>query len=291
MKDFKQDNSIKKTQVPIESRNAWHISLLRGIVITILIGIFLRIFFIEIYMIPSLSMEPTILSGDFIMVSKMAYGPRVSIPEKFFKENKTGYLRIKGWNKIKLGDKIVFNFPNYSVSLDSTYKIWGRCIVKRCYGLPGDTVLIKNEKSGNGNILGKDATDTLQKYNVFPYDSNLKWTIDDYGPLYVPASGDEVQLTKSTIKMYKDILRFENPNCTITDSTIVIDGGPLSRYTFNYDYYFMLGDNFYNSNDSRYWGFLPDSNIIGKVVMILFSVDKNKYGFRKFRLNRLFKIV
>jgi signal peptidase I len=301
MKELKNDKK--------NTRHSWFTSFMKGvlfIVVTILIAIVLRVFFIEIYKIPSASMEPALLAGDFILVSKMSYGARLLKPVKFFKQKKIEYVRTKGWGQIKKGDEFVFNFPYYLSSSDSTSEIWGGCIVKRCYGLPGDTVIIKNEGIKNERIKNEGIiherinveeswnrgfVDTLQKYNVFPYDSNLKWSIDNYGPLYVPAKGQAMKLTKTNVYWYKGILKYETPNSSIEDSSLIINGKQVLQYTFQHNYYFMLGDNFYNSNDSRYWGFVPYDNVIGKVAMVLFSIDPNEYGLKKFRWSRLLKII
>jgi signal peptidase I len=121
---------------------------------------------------------------------------------------------------------------------------------------------------------------------LFPHDSSLDWSLDDYGPLYDPAKRAVMELTKKNVLLYKDILRYENSNCQIKDSLLFIDSKIVLRYTFKHNYYFMLGDDFYNSNDSRYWGFVPDDNIIGKVVIVLFS-----YGEEGFRWKRILKLI
>jgi signal peptidase I len=103
--------------------------------------------------------------------------------------------------------------------------------------------------------------------------------------LYVPAKGQVTELTKRNVSWYRNILRYENPNCEIRDSSLIINGESVIRYTFQRNYYFMLGDNFYNSFDSRYWGFVPDANVIGKAVVILFSMDPDENGLNKISLN------
>lgn len=242
-------------------------------------------------------MEPALLSGDIILVCKMSYGARLLKPVKFFKQKKIEYVRTKGWSSIKKGDTFVFNIPRYNKYPDSSATIYGTCLVKRCYALPGDCVLINNERISLMNELKNERIKNVgindagmvgiqRRYNLFPHDSSLDWSLDNYGPLYVPAKGDVMELTKRNVFWYKDILRYENPYVRIKDSTLLIDGKTVLQYTFQHNYYFMLGDNFYNSNDSRYWGFVPEQFIIGKAVLILFS--KGEDGFR---WKRLFKII
>lgn len=236
-------------------------------------------------------MEPALLSGDFILVSKMSFGVRLLKPIKFFKQKKIEFIRTKSWSTIKKGDIFVFNLPEYFKYLDSSETIYGTCLVKRCYALPGDTLVIKK---GIGNsIVFKDIgmIGIQGNYNLFPYDSSLHWSLENYGPLYVPAKGQVMELTNQKVIWYRNILRYENPNSHIKNSSLIIDDITISKYTFQHNYYFMLGDNFYNSHDSRYWGFVPDDNVIGKVVLVLFSIDPNEFGFKKFRWSRLLKKI
>lgn len=272
-------------------------SILNGVLIifvSLCIAIILRVFFFEIYMIPSSSMEPALLPGDIIIVSKMSYGARVLKPVKFFKQKKVEYIRTKGWSSIRKGDIFVFNWPNYKATFDSTITYYGDPVVKRCYGLPGDSVLIKNEgikNEGIKELRNEGRVDFQKDLNLFPHDSTLDWSVDSYGPLYVPAKGGLIELTKRNVSWYKDILLYENPTAQIIDNSLIIDGNMVKKYTFQHNYYFMLGDNFYNSQDSRYWGFVPDGNVIGKSVLVLFSIDQNNYGLKKIRWSRFLKIV
>jgi signal peptidase I len=119
----------------------------------------------------------------------------------------------------------------------------------------------------------------------------LHWTLEKYGPLYVPAKGDSIELTEKNKCRYAEILLLENPGRQIKDTALTANGKNLTTYVFKKNYYFVLGDNFYNSFDSRFWGFVPEANIIGEVKGILFSINPDKVGFRKFRFNRFFKTV
>jgi signal peptidase I len=257
------------------------------IFVSLSIAIVLRVFFFEIYMIPSSSMEPALLPGDIIIVSKMSYGARVLKPVKFLKAKKIEYIRTNGWSSLKKGDIFVFNWPKYKTFADSGSSIYGACVVKRCYGMPGDNVLIKNE-----GIKNEGSVNFHKDLNLFPFDSTLGWSVDNYGPLYVPAKGEPIELTKRIVSWYKDILRFENPGDHIEDSCLITnDGKRILQYSFKHDYYFVLGDNFYGSEDSRFWGFVPDGNVIGKTGFVLFSLDPFVDGFKKIRWSRIMKII
>jgi len=249
-------------------------------------AILLRVLLIDIYRIPSSSMEPTLLTGDIILVSKMSYGARLLKPIKYFRQKDIDFLRTKSFSSIKKDDVFVFNCVSYKTTLDSKTIIYGDCLVKRCYGLPGDSVLIKREREQSKRIEKKHVP-----IELFPHDSTLTWSLGNYGPLFIPAKGSTIQLTKKNVIWYNDILLSENPHSKIKDSILIINSEALLYYTFKNNYYFMLGDNFYDSYDSRYWGFVPEDNIIGKVVVVIFSVDPNETGLKKIRWNRLFKII
>jgi signal peptidase I len=254
------------------------------VLIIISFSIVLRVFFIEIYRIPSSSMEPSILPGDIILISKMSFGARVLRPISFLKHKEIEYIRLKGWSNVKKGDIFVFSWPEYNTLSDPIATIYEDYLVKRCYGLPGDSVLIKNNKNNEDRFV-ESKTGSL----LFPHDSTLNWSLNNYGPLYVPAKGESIELTKEKTIWYKDILLNENPDSYIKDSSFIIADNRILQYTFKHNYYFMLGDNINNSHDSRYWGFVPDDNIIGKTVLILFSFDQDDFGLKKFRWRRFMK--
>lgn len=123
-----------------------------------------------------------------------------------------------------------------------------------------------------------------------PYPS---WNKDNYGPLTLPKKGVTVTLTPQNIPTYwKIITRYEhNENVTMQGNQVLIDGKPISTYTFKQNYYFMMGDNRHNSLDSRYWGFVPEDHVVGKAVLIWMSVDPFGKGFSKIRWNRIFDTI
>ncbi len=239
-------------------------------------------------------MEPAIKPGDFILVSKMTYGPRVLKFRKFFREGKIEYLRTWGWSHVEKGDVFVFNWPDYREALKVSDNIYGAAVVKRCFGLPGDTVFIneRNEENEKMKVISEGGYRYYDKPLLFPYDSALNWTIDHYGPLYVPKKGQKLITTDKSVELYKDILGFENKSMNSNDSLSFNDDDDSKKeHSFKNNYYFMLGDNFYESMDSRYWGFVPEKNIIGKAVLVLFSLDPHAKWYRKFRWNRFLKKI
>lgn len=261
-------------------------SLLKWIfyfLLIIVIALTIRIFFVEIYKIPSSSMEPTLIPGDFIIVSKMTYGARLLKIRKFYKEGKIEYLRTWGWDHIKRGDVFVFNWPGYKDALKSANNIFGPVVVKRCFGFPGDTIEIHRKQIDPS---------TMMDFNkqLFPKDTSFHWTLENYGPLYVPKKGQKIVISPRTALVYRDIIGFENKEMSLTDTSLIIDNKSIKEYTFKNNYYFMLGDNFYGSEDSRYWGFVPEMNIIGKAKLVLLSIDSYSVD-SKFKWNRLFKFI
>jgi len=134
---------------------------------------------------------------------------------------------------------------------------------------------------------------------LFPGNNKLfPWNIDNYGSLYIPKKGTTISMNEQTFAMYgKTIELFEGVGkVTFDNGTIKINNSPVTKYTFKYDYYFMMGDNRSNSLDSRFWGFVPETHIVGKAWMIFFSLKNkehsiNKGFFSRVRWGRLFNFV
>ena len=327
-------------------------------VIILAISITIRLFFIEIYVIPSNSMEDTILQGDIVLNSKITYGPRlpkspfeipwIDLVFYFNKKYRTktdsvwwNYRRLKGFSKVNHNQVVMVNFPN------NQQKVF----IKRCMGLPGDTIQIINSQvyANNERIEDKGtlkfryrilinnyanaslllnslqfnyysfrnqdtnyfstALNNYQKeallrnkyidsviieknrpdkvHGTFPHNKNFDWTIDDFGPLIIPEKGMKITLNEENYALYRQAInKFENTTLSRIDRDFLIDGKVLTDYIFKNNYYFMLGDNRHESNDSRYWGLVPEQCIIGKAVLVLFST-----GEEGSRWKRMFKII
>jgi signal peptidase I len=123
--------------------------------------------------------------------------------------------------------------------------------------------------------------------SIFPNQPETDWTVDNWGKLTVPKEGATVELTIEALPFYERIISvYEGHELRITDGKIMVDGSEKDTYTFEMDYYFMMGDNRHNSADSRYWGFVPEDHIVGKAAFIWLSLDPEG----GIRFDRMFSI-
>ena len=128
---------------------------------------------------------------------------------------------------------------------------------------------------------------------VFPQSKFYPWNADNFGSITIPKEGMTITLNDSTLAMYgSTIVDYDhNKDAKIEEGKLLIDGKPVDTYTFNQNYYFMMGDNRHNSQDSRYWGFVPEDHIVGKGFFIWLSIDPNQSFFNKIRWSRFFNLI
>ncbi len=230
-----------------------------------------RIFVAEQFKIPTESMIPTLVPGDRIWVNKLLCGGRIYTSLNFNDHAPLKCFRMPGLRKIRPGDVICFN---YTLGYDEWTKIAFKInyvYCKRVVGTPGDTIGIKDGITWNNNYEGiigvlenqkriHDTPDSILWRTTFmgtmPFTKPM-WTIKNFGPLYIPQKGVTIELDSIGRAIYGPVIEFETGSWPSDDMT---------SHTFIHDYYFAFGDNSMDSNDSRYWGFIPEEFIIGIVA-------------------------
>ncbi|MEM8895154.1 MAG: signal peptidase I [Bacteroidota bacterium] len=338
-----------------------------AIIFAVVVATLVRWLTLEAFVIPTPSMEKSMLVGDYLFVSKLHYGTRipktplqVPLTHQFIWGTKIPsyvdwielpYYRLPGFSKVKRNEPVVFNLPHehqYPDDLKTFY-------VKRCVAIPGDTITIEDQqilinsvpqetkgvhqssylivtntqvndrifkqydisdyyKVNKGYVvhMPRETADRIESLdfvdgvepinynqrmvqsNVFPNDGRIFWTIDNFGPLYMPKAGDQIELTPKNISLYRDVIMHyeDNENVKIEENSVSINGAQIDTYTFKQGYYWMMGDNRHNSLDARYWGFVPEDHIVGKPLFVFFSVEDGPWYTLPMRIrwSRLFKL-
>lgn len=132
---------------------------------------------------------------------------------------------------------------------------------------------------------------TSQRSAMYPMGYNLNWTTDNYGPIYLPKSGDTISLSLENLALYERIIRnYEGNTLAVRNNEILINNIPTKEYIIKQNYYWMMGDNRHNSADSRMWGPVPEDHIVGQPLFVWLSLNPDKNLFDGgIRWNRFFK--
>lgn len=250
--------------------------------------------------IPSDSMEPTLLAGDRIVVDKMCRGARVFDVLAALRGEQVTIRRLPAFGSLKRNDVLVFNFP-YQERWDSICFDVMKYYVKRCIALPGDTLEIRdghfhvrgwNEPLGNRDSQQrisrlKEEDSVRVVLNTFPWNERLGWTVKEFGPLPIPKKGQVVKMDSLSWLFYRQLIGWEqNKPLRMNSDSICLGDSVIHEYRFTGNYYFVAGDNAENSQDSRYWGMLPEEFIVGKAVRVWNSKDP---ATQATRWNRIWK--
>ncbi len=252
------------------------------VVLAVIAALIFKTFFFEAFRIPTGSMENTLIAGDFLLVNKLVFGP--STPKYIpFSDKEIPSIKFPSIRKPKIDDIIVFEFPGKQNELftgrQSNY-------IKRCIGVPGDTIEIVNKNLlVNGSLVSLPETGKLLENDFSPrgiedtriFPKHKNWNEDNYGPVFVPGKDIELEITYKNIDQYKKIINLENDDFVVSVSgkKVFINGSETDKYRFKQDYYFVLGDNRDDSYDSRFWGFVPENKIVGEALLIYWSWDAN----------------
>ena len=265
-------------------------SIALAAIVTVVIVVTLRILVFASFKIPSFSMEPTLYAGDFILVNKLIPGPRID----FMGDNKAGRpYRLTGHRPIKRNEVLVFNDPYYKSR--EIIQNWNAYYVKRCVGMPGDSLRIDGGIyyiNGQVNHINDKLVESSFRFQDMPPEyripgrfKELGWTIDNFGPIYIPGRGDTVSLDAINIHLYRPLIEYETGGkLNETEGSFFLNGKVIRHYRFKLNYYFMAGDRATDSKDSRYWGLLPEDHMVGKVAYIWKSKEpaSNTYRFERF---------
>ncbi len=306
------------------------ISETKAIVFIVLTVLLVKVTVLEAYIVPTGSMENTIMTGDFLIGSRFVYGMRtpdwIGIPYTdigFF----IPYIKFPEFKIPTTGDVLIFKYPR-----DKYVKY-----VKRCVAGPGDTLIVQQKKlyvNGveipmweNGKYLTAPMQKNFRQSDIF-LSSETNINKDNIGPIYVPKSGDVFQIDEETNwRFLLPIILMEGHTATLKSNEVeyeftlqdpnelfrrkgkddvyenyfpkgplltpwskaikdedfqflVIDGIPASEWTeykVSQNYYWAMGDNRDNSLDSRYWGYIPENNILGEALFTYFSLDLDSW--------------
>ncbi|MBM4166903.1 MAG: signal peptidase I [Ignavibacteria bacterium] len=242
-------------------------------------GIFLVLnsFVIASFEVPTGSMMNEILPGDFLIVNKFIFGgttPR-TIP---LTDIRVPNFKFPALRNVQRNEVIVFEFPGNRDEVKANPFAY---YLKRCIALAGDTLEIRQRKVYvNGEFVpfpryvNFEQSGSLPNYadpRIFP--KGEFFNEQNYGPIRIPKQGDVIQLTMNTIEHWETFILREKNTIDFRNGKIFVNGNETSTYTVKRDYLFGMGDNRDNSLDSRFWGFIPEEDVIGTPLFLYWSWD------------------
>lgn len=279
-----------QSNISLRKLLSWGLNVVCGLCAMLLLLIVLQLLFVTSFKIPSDSMEPALLTGDYILVDKCSGGARLFDVFDALEKKEVKIHRMPGWRDFKRNDVLVFNFP-YPQRWDSIVFDVMSYYVKRCIAVPGDTLEIKNAhyavrglKQELGNVSAQDGLQRIIEsgrveemgivMKSYPNREEMCWDIKEFGPFYIPGKGSVVDMNFQNKLLYSNAIEWEQKKrLSMKGDSVLLGDSVIRHYRFQENYYFVSGDKMANSRDSRYWGLLPEPFIVGRVARIWKSLD------------------
>ena len=278
MKKQKDDATTKDRKGQVIRREPVK-DFFKDVVFVLVSFFFLHSFVLASFEVPTGSMENEIMTGDFLFVNKFLYGgttPR-TIP---FTDIRLPWFRMPAVRDVHRGDVIVFEFPGAQPEIVAReFQFY----LKRAIALSGDTVQIirrtvyvNGEKSPIPRNIRLDSPGILPpsaiENSIFP--PGAPYNQDNWGPVVVPGKGDVIGLSVENFERWRVFIGREGHHASLgQDGSVFIDNKQVTSYTVERNYLFGMGDHRDNSLDSRFWGFIPEQNIVGTPMIVYWSWD------------------
>ncbi len=230
--------------------------------VTIVASVLLKFFVLDACRIASPSMEPSLLPGDYVFFSKVSFSVPPLLKRTLFLAAGIPVVPASMTDVPRRGDIVVFDAP---IGPSGNRDQHGSLYVKRCVGLPGDTVSIRR------GVLRVNRTVLISEAD--PSDGC------DFGPYVVPSKGSRITLDRNSVALWLPVVEGEGHHVAdLHEGDFSIDDVPATAYVAQRDYLFVLGDNLGDSSDSRSWGPLPLERVLGKAIVTYWSRDPDVDG-------------
>jgi signal peptidase I len=280
-KDRKEKEKQRRLQ-PMsfgETIISWSKTLIGAIIVVMIINGIL----IASFVVPTGSMENTVMTGDCLFVNKFIYGP--STPQVIpFLNIPLPYYKTPPISKPKQGDVIVFIYPGNKREVKSKEFLY---YLKRCVAVAGDSLQIVDNKVIVNNVEFKLpehgivhpdlGVSPFEMRDIYPEGNGFNRK--NYGPIRIPKMGDTITLTPMNYQNWDIFIEREGNTFKYDGNTFYVNGNATNKYVVNKNYVFGMGDNRDNSSDSRFWGFIPEENVVGTPLFIWWSWALNDdYG-------------
>ena len=235
--------------------------------------------------------ETITIQNDTILIDGRAIDQPENVQFNYFYQLRGGGMTDEEWNEIGIApdDRYTMQVDALSAAANG-FHVDSNGHVPTVYVSPLTHKMVDALKARPDLVKLTKASAYPAK--MYPDGDDNGWTVANFGPLWIPKKGATINLNATTWPYYERVIRnYEGHNdAYLKGNTVYINGKPADKYTFEMDYYFMLGDNRDNSLDSRFWGFVPEDHIVGTPWRVLVSFDKDRSWFDgHIRWNRILK--